>query len=335
MHADSRNRPRPPGWWIWASKVPLIATIALILAPVTSHPIDARVGDRDNQEAPRRLDQTEQQSVRLVQLPVTVTDRRGRDVAGLTREEFTIYEDHVPQEIRFFSSGASEPVSVAFLLDMSGSMRQLSRFDQARQAIREFIEAFRPEDRFALVGFADGEASWVTRFTSDRELFFRRLEVQEAFGRTALYDAVAATPGLVDAGTTGRKAIVLITDGVDNASTMNTLAARRLARGVSVPIYPIGLSGFPGGIRADGSEETIQRTLELFADETGGRWFPVHEPEDLRLAIQRIEAELRTGYVIGYYPRRTLWDGSFRQTQVDVDRRRVSVRTRKGYYARP
>jgi Ca-activated chloride channel family protein len=293
---------------------------------------------RADDETPAKLPEPrlqERESVRLVVLPVFASDRHGRAVKDLKPEEFELFEDWVPQEVRYLSAEASEPISVAFLLDLSGSMRQTGKLDEAKVAIRGFVKALRVDDRFGLIGFADDQVTWITEFTSDRKRFLERLEVQRAYGQTALYDAVAATPGMVDSGTTGRKAIVLITDGVDNASTMSTFQALQLARSVDVPIYPIGLSSLPPKLLARGSKQTVHRILELFAEETGGRLFTVFRPGELKAAAGKVERELRTAYMIGYYPTRQRWDGSFRRIKLICTRRGVHVRTRRGYYSRP
>ena len=119
-------------------------------------------------------------------------------------------------------------------------MKLGDRLGQARQAIRFFVEALDPGDRMGLICFADDQVTWVTEFTSDRTRFLQRLDVQQAVGRTALYDALAASPHLVDDEIQGRKAIVLITDGLDNASQLPTLRAVWLNRGR----YHIRLYGF-------------------------------------------------------------------------------------------
>ena len=119
-------------------------------------------------------------------------------------------------EIRYFRTENQEPVSIAFLLDLTGSMRHVGKLDEAKAAIQVFVDALHPEDRFGLVGFADEQVSWITDFTNERDNFLLRLSVQEGYGQTALFDALGATPRLVDERIGGRRAIVLITDGDDN-----------------------------------------------------------------------------------------------------------------------
>jgi Ca-activated chloride channel family protein len=198
------------------------------------------------------------------------------------------------------------------------------------------VENLRALDRFALICFADEQVSWVTEFTSDRERFLERLAVQEGYGQTALNDAVAATPELVfEDDTELKKAIVLITDGVDNVSRLTTEEAIDTARYSNVPIYTIGFSALPEYLISKGETVYNLRVLRRFSAETGGALFVVHDPDELKEAVARIEEELRFQYLIGYYPTRRVWDGGFRKLDLRLRRNRLSVRTRTGYYATP
>ncbi len=280
------------------------------------------------------LHHTERQAVRLVMLPTAVFDKRGRMVRGLEAEDFALYENAQPQSIRYFSSDTSEPVSIAFMLDLSGSMRQLDKLVHAKESIRFFVDALEPQDQFALIGFADKQVAWITDFTRDRERFLLRLSVQEGLGQTALHDAVAAAPGLVDERLAGRKAIVLITDGVDNFSQLDQAVALDLARRVHVPIYAIGFMSVDPDHLPKNTVETNFQTLNTIADETGGRVFAVHDPAELKEAIQTIDTELRFQYMIGYYPKQAAAAGEFRRVQLEAGKRHA-VRTRSGYYTKP
>lgn len=311
-----------------------LALLGLAFTPVPSTRGAGAIGAGEI-HGRQELHYDEQQSVRLVQLPVAVTTSRGRAVTGLTAEDFRVFEDSIPQELKYFATRDDGPVSVAFLLDVSGSMRALDKLERAKRAIRVIVGSLRPEDRLGLIGFADEQVAWITEFTANREEFLARLEVQRGFGRTALYDAVAAAPGLVAGESAGRKAIVLITDGIDNASTVSLFASMRLARSVEVPIYAVGFSNLPAAIREAESSGTMLRVLQMLAEETGGVLFTVHDEGELVRAAQRIEQELRTTYVIGYFSTQTNWDGRFRRVRVETVRGDGHVRTRQGYYAHP
>ena len=281
------------------------------------------------------LNLTETQNVRLVQVPAVVTNRRGRPVIGLDASDFLLTEDHVPQTIRYLGTEDDQPVSIAFLLDVSGSMRQVGRLEEAKQAIRSFVQRLRGEDRVGLVCFADEQVAWVTDFTTDHTEFLRRLDVQRGYGQTALYDALAAAPSLVEAQEKGRAGIVLFTDGMDTSSTMNSFDALQVARTVNVPIYAVGFADFASLLLPKGSIPKEHRTVRMFAEETGGRLFLVHDPDDLKEAVLSIGSELRYRYVISYKPSRQVWDGTFRRIRLETVDDGLSVRARSGYYAMP
>jgi Ca-activated chloride channel family protein len=283
-----------------------------------------------------RIQEQEEIAVRLVLVPVSVEDKKGRVVTGLKAGDFQLKDEKVPQTIKYFSVENDEPVSIAFVLDVSGSMRQSGKLGAAKEAIRFFVDQLRTKDRFALICFADEQVSWVTPFTSDRTNFLDRLAVQEGYGQTALHDAVAATPKLVDEQTSGRKAIVLITDGVDNASRLSVHEAVATARRVEVPIYTVGFTTLPWEEKKKAQDfGTNMAVLQLFADQTGGDMFVVQDPDELKEAVDHISTNLRHQYLIGYSPGLKTWDGRFRAIELEARNGRYLVRTRKGYYANP
>jgi len=276
------------------------------------------------------LHHTQEEEFRLVLLPTSVTDRRGRVVHGLNSEQFRLYEDQVAQEIRYFASEATEPLSIAFLLDVSGSMRQLGKLEHAKAAIRSIVEALGSEDRVGLICFADEQVVWVTDFTQDRGRFLERLDVQHGFGQTALNDAVALAPQLVEDQADGRRALVLITDGVDNASDLAMSAAIESARRVEMPIYTVGFLSVDRGSLPKDYESTNLEVLDRVAHETGGRMFAVSGPGDLKEAILTLENELRHQYLIGYYTASR--DGAYHHISLTVKPTKYRVRTRKGFW---
>lgn len=275
----------------------------------------------------------ERESVQMVLLSTSVTDRRGRLVRGLEQKDFRLYEDGQPQEIAFLASEASEPISLAFMLDLSGSMRQQDKLERAKRAIRHIVERLDSRDSVALIGFTDEQVAWITEFTNDRQRFLMRLEVQRAYGQTALNDAVAAAPDLVRRESRGRAAILLFTDGADNSSVLTMDQAVGLSRRVNVPIYAVGFLAVPEKLRPRGSTLEPVRVLERVTDETGGRLFAIDSAAELDAVVGTLDAELRQQYVIGFYPSAT--DGEFHPISLETHKRRLSVRTRSGYIARP
>jgi Ca-activated chloride channel family protein len=271
-----------------------------------------------------------------VLVPAVVSDRNGRPILGLTQEDFQILEDQVPQKIDFFDVNQQEGISIAFLLDVSGSMRLLDKIGEAREAVRYFLEGFRKGDQAALLTFADGEVDTIAPFGTRPAVILSVLPMLKAYGQTALNDAIAASPGIVSREQAGHKAIVLITDGIDNASKLSLFEAMSLARRVDVPIYAIG---FSSSTSATGVAQTPEEAgkgagiLKLIASETGGTFFLIDDPDDMKEAIRSIEEDLRTQYVIGYTPPRTKCDGSFRRIDLRVGKNQYRVRTRRGYVA--
>jgi Ca-activated chloride channel family protein len=289
----------------------------------------------DDSARPRRLNEIERAEVHLVQLPIVVTDRQGRIVTDLDRDDFELFENDKPQRILHFSRDHALPLDLAFLLDLSGSMRQVGKLDEAKQAIRSFVLALGPGDRFGLIAFAGEQVAWITDFTDDRSTFLRRLEVQEAYGQTALYDALAAAPRLVAARTDGRRAIVLFTDGVDTSSTTPLFDALRAARSVEVPIYAFGFETFAARIVDSPVSSGGRNVVDLFAEETGGRLFRVFDPDEVKEAVLAIRSELDFRFLIAYQPSSAVWDGTFRRIRVETRNDRLQVRARRGYYAEP
>jgi VWFA-related protein len=181
-----------------------------------------------------------------------------------------------------------------------------------QEAVRFFVDQLRPQDRFALICFADDQVSWVTEFTSDRERFLDRLNVQEGYGRTALNDAVAAIPKLVDESTSGRKAIVLITDGVDNASKLSVEQSVVTARKVEVPIFTVGFTTLPWEDRKKAKDLGFNMAvLQMFADQTGGALFVVKDPDEMKEAVEQIKSSLQKQQAI------TRYLGDFLSAQVE------------------
>ncbi len=274
------------------------------------------------------------ENVRLVLLPAAVTTRRGKPVYSLAREDFRLEESGALQRIDVFATEQDAPLRLAFLLDVSGSMRLSDRLGEAKRAIRVFVDALDRRDGAALFTFADERVECVAGFDRGPATLLERLEAQQPSGRTALYDALAAMPRLVDESTTGRKAIVLITDGVDNASQIPSLRATWLARRVAVPIYTLGFIPMQEKLLPERVQDALE-VVERFSEETGGTTFPIHDASDVDRAAAQIHAELRFQYVIGFYPSAGQRDGSFRTLDLTTTREDLLVRTRRGYYASP
>ena len=234
-------------------------------------------------------------------VPASVQDKKAHR-HRLKVGDFQLKDEKVPQTIKYFSVENDEPVSIAFVLDVRQHASAAS-WTLPRKPSGSFVDQLRPKDRFALICFADEQVSWVTPFTSDRTNFLDRLSVQEGYGQTALNDAVAATPKLVDEQTNGRKAIVLITDGVDNASRLSAHDAVTTARQVEVPIYTVGFTTLPWEDKKKSQDfrNEYVRPAALRGPDRGDM-FVVQDPDELKEAVDHISTNLRHQYLIGYSP---------------------------------
>jgi Ca-activated chloride channel family protein len=278
-------------------------------------------------------------SVDAVHLAATVVDKKGRLVTDLKEGDFVVYEDGVPQEIAYFARGTDAPVDVMVLVDGSGSMDMVSKVSNARNAALQLVSVLESEDRVAVYAF-DRDILELCAFTEDKQEAIAALHRLEPFGSTAIYDAVAKASSLIRNQGFGRRAIVLITDGIDTSSQIAVEAALEIAKGVDLPVYvirvlsPLDDPENDAFIGVHGKEAKRVEALESFAAETGGKLYEASQLGALRLASLRVKEELKTQYRLGYVPRNNRRDGRFRQIEVYVRQDGVEVRTRKGYYAR-
>ncbi len=270
--------------------------------------------------------------VDLVNLGVTVTDRKGGLVTDLTADDFEVLEDGHRQTIRYFAPGgpgAGRPeMHVGVLIDVSESMGEDIGF--TKTAAIKFLNTLLDAVDITLVDF-DTEVR-VTRYTQDDfPRLVERLRMQKTSGNTALYDAIGV---YLDgaAGQTGRKVMLVYTDGGDTQSAMTFGNLMDLLKASDVTVYAIGeLDHLPGGAR---NEQRM--ILQQIADATGGRaFFPV-SVKDLDQMYANVVDEIHAQYTIGYLSSNDRPDGTWRKVEIKVvrkDGRDCRVRTRKGYFA--
>jgi Ca-activated chloride channel homolog len=264
----------------------------------------------------------------LVMLPVTVVDRRGEFVAGLTADQFTVYDNGQPQPIQFFTS-EEMTATVGIVVDCSTSMR--ARRDDVTAAATAFAESAHPLDEMFSVNF--NEAVWPglppgVIFAANVDQLHRALARAPANGMTALFDAVDRALDHLQFGTRDRKALILVSDGGDNASTQTLPAVVERARRSNAVIYSVTI------VDPD-SRDARPDVLKKLARETGGDVFAPRRAADVVKAFTRIGQEIRTGYMLGFSPP-TVANGGFRTIRVVADSgdgRPLIVRTRAGYYA--
>lgn len=268
---------------------------------------------------------------RLVNLFVNVTDRNGAVVGGLAKEDFKVYEDGRLQEITIFERESEMPLNLVLAIDTSGSVFK----DRGREqdASRKFIHALmRPQDRMALLEFA----TYVTMrvpFTNKVGELDHGLNALRGGDATALYDAIYLASDSL-APKQGRKVLVIVSDGGDTAKSSTYDDALEHALRGEVMIYSI--IDVPIAASA-GRDLGGEHALITLAEQTGGKSFYV-ESGDLNKTFAKVSDDLRTQYMIGYYPHNQIPGASFHHINVTVPRAAAdafSVRYKTGYYSEP
>jgi Ca-activated chloride channel family protein len=260
---------------------------------------------------------------------LTVLDDHGKTVSGLTAENFRIYEDGREQKVKIFQPEDS-PATVGLVIDNSGSMGN-KRSDVVTAALA-FVNASHPDDEIFVVDF--NHQAWLALpesipFTGDTTELRKALLATRVEGTTALYDALSLALDHLKHGTLQRKALVLISDGADNASTTNFDTVQRMAEQSSATIYCVG-------IYDPYDRDKNPGVLKKLAKLTGGEAFFPHQPSDLREIWPKIAGSIRGQYTIGYLSDDNTRDGAYRKvkiTAVDKRGKPLEVRTRSGYLA--
>lgn len=270
----------------------------------------------------------------LVSLTLTVTDLYGRYVSGLTKNAFTILDNNQEQEITYFSD-ADAPVSVGILFDVSGSMSG-DKILKARNALKRFVATSHPSDEYFLIAF-NSRAQLLMDRTRDGEALLQKLTLVQPRQNTALYDAVYLGIERVTRGSHQKRALLIISDGQDNASRYNFGEVRRLMKESDVVTYAVGI------IDSGDAGSSIGMQGQAFLDEltsvSGGKSFYPTSNVEMDEIFERIALELRHQYSIGYTPSDFQPDNKWRKVKVKVKPPRglprLTVRGREGYYATP
>ena len=276
-------------------------------------------------------------SVDVVSVNASVRDSRGRIVRNLKKADFEVIDAGVRREIRDFQSGDS-PVSLAVLLDISGSMSVGGNMDRAREAVGVAMANLRNRaDEAALFTF-DSELQEVVRFTTDLDRV-RRVSLEgQPWGQTSLYDAVAQTARTVAARTNRHRAVLVITDGVDTGSLLKAPEVSAIASSIDVPVYLLTVvnpADHPGGefavLQTDGRVSDTA-TLADLARWTGGDMRIASLPAHTTAAIADLFAEIRHQYLITFEPgERAGWH----PLEIRTRKNNLIVHARSGYMAGP
>jgi VWFA-related protein len=268
-------------------------------------------------------------NVDLIELHVTVMDEKERPIGGLLQEHFRILENKVEQPISVFKR-EDTALSLGLVIDNSRSIEpRKARLDAAAVS---FVRKSNPEDETFVVHF-DFDARMSQNFSSELPLLEKTLAAAQPFGQTAIYDAMMLALDTMEKARYEKKVILLITDGIDNASksTLKDVIARLKRERVAV--YVVGLLSQSGGI-------TAEESLVDIAETSGGRaYFPQSEAE-ARAMMEGIARDLREQYTIGYFSTNPVRDGEWRSVRVEVTPPKglpanLDINYRRGYYAAP
>jgi Ca-activated chloride channel homolog len=300
------------------------AILGMIAAAVSAQPPASKATEGEDQKSQFTLDVTR------VQLLFTVSDKKGRFVSNLAKEDFEVFEAKKPQSIVEFTAESELPLRLAILIDTSNSIRDRFKFQQ--EAATDFVNTvIRPqEDRAVIVSF-DTAPELVADLTGDVEKLTAAIRSLRAGGGTSLYDAIffSCRDKLMQDQPRHkfRRAMVILSDGEDNQSRYTRDQALEMAHKADVVIYSISTNRL--GIESDGD-----KVLKYFADQTGGQAFFPFKAQDLAQSFENIANELRHQYNVLYRPEPLKTDGLYHPVDVKVrGRKDLIVRARHGYYA--
>src|SRR5580704_9560678 len=299
---------------------------------------------QQNQQQPAQSQQGVVVQTTLVNVFATVRDKKNGIVSDLTQNDFKIMEDGQPQEVAFFSKEVNMPITLGLLIDTSGSMERVIGAEQDT-ASRFLREVMRKKDEAMVISF-DFDVDLLADFTQDTNVLeraIRRTSVNSVggggvvtpgtipqgnnAGGTDLYDAIYLACHDELATEAGRKGVIILTDAEDTGSKLRMQDAIEAAQRSDAVIHVLLISD---RMATFGTGPGVAHRM---AEDTGGRVIDVHNEKSLEKAFDELSEELRSQYVLGYYPTNIKRDGVFRKIQVTVARPDVKVLARKGYYA--
>ncbi|MGA2113904.1 MAG: VWA domain-containing protein [Bryobacteraceae bacterium] len=264
----------------------------------------------------------------LVLIPAHVTNEFGAIIANLTVHDFHITDDNVPQTITHFSR-EDAPASIGLVYDCSGSMR--GKMHRSAAAAEAFFRTANPADEFFLVEVGD-RAKLAVPFSIRTGDILSRISATKPFGRTALLDALQVAMTQMKKARNLRRALVVLSDGGDNQSRHNLRQVKAGLLEADTQVYAMGL--FNGSDHKLTREERLgPDLLSELAEQTGGRLYPVRNPDELSAISARISDDVRTQYVLGYSPLNGARDGRYHRVKVTVNSPDLRAYYRSGYYA--
>jgi VWFA-related protein len=295
----------------------LIALLALVL-PLYGQTTDVEIADTV--------------SVNYVMIPFTALGANGVPITDLRQRDVKLLVDGVPVKTDLFERSMNAPVSFSIIIDGSGSMALAGKLEAARAGIQTLIGSAKPGDEFALFMFDNRRVHDIVPFTSSGAAILKGLESIKPYGKTAFFDAIAAMPAKTEESKNPTRAIILVSDGIDNASRLTKLQLAARLEGVSIPIYALA----PRDPKLPRKKGPVSETLtdldmlEEVAASTGGKLFIGNKPQHFASAVVALDRALRAQYLIGFPPTGT-GAVKYRRISLETVARVRSVRVRAGY----
>jgi VWFA-related protein len=332
-----------------AAGILTLAAAGFLAISGSSSGAGSRTSSPQGQQQTPESSQTLKVQTNLVNVFATVRDKKNGLITDLKQDDFKIYEDGVEQKLAYFSKDMNLPITLAILIDTSGSMQNIlgAEQDAASRFVKTVMRGNKDE---AIVISFDFDVNLLADFTQDPEVLeegIHRARISAISaggvvtpgtipnnnaGGTNLYDAVYLASHDELATEAGRKAIIVLSDAEDTGSKLSLNEAVESAQRSDAVIHFLRLSDEPFyfGMGMTYSGSSVARKM---ADETGGREIEIKSEKNLEGAFALISEELRSQFVLGYYPSNTKHDGTFRKVKVEVARPDSRVLARKGYYA--
>lgn len=269
----------------------------------------------------------------LIQIPVWVTHKNGMAVPNLTRSDFTLFVDGRKAEVENFKETYSGPMELVFLLDLSGSMALGGKLAGSVDAMVHLTRRLRVEDRWHWVVFADGQVLEVLNHTCPENMD-RVVEKISAYGKTSLFDALSTSNTHFSVDSRGNRALVLFTDGNDNASLITEDQLVYLLGILDVPVFAIGIADGFWPSTVEGEEAMNVGALRRFSEISGGHFFVAKSSNDIPVIEQQLEHMMRAHYMLSIVVERG--PGERRHDiQVKTRKKSYQIRYRKGYIGFP
>lgn len=268
----------------------------------------------------------------LLTMPVTVSDDKGRNVAGLKKENFTIYQNGFEQDIEYFFNEEA-PMNVAILIDTSASTEKV--LDKIQKAAADFVKILRPEDKAVIVTF-DNRTVFLSDLTSDRKRLVKAIEKTSVTDQTGsdMNEAIWQIVNKYFARFKGRKAVIALTDGMVIKRAVTSQQAMDALRKSDTIFYPIIFrtksytDAMARAVAANKRQPMTIEILEIMAQETAGRFYE-KDAANLKEAFQSIAEELKNQYLLGFYPNSTAKENLANEIKIEVDRKNFLVQTKK------